>query len=944
MQRSKQIFVDGRLSRRQFGTMLGQIAVLSAVQQTRLNARPARATTILLAPGASELEQYAARELQRYLSLVTGELLAIVPEAGSHQDAIVIGIKSSPLILRARLNWAAVGPQGYWLHKTGNRLFIAGSDPEGVLYGVYGLLADHYGVTFLMSGDILPLPSPFRLAEVSETRTPRQSIRGFSNHWCYMQGAGTWSLEDWKYHIDQMARMRMNLLSVHNYIFEGYRENWLNWGAFSQKNLNQNSAQGAFYHWCSWPQREYPGQGADLFDDYAFGSKASLHAASLSNQETWQRCAATFQQIIAHAHRRGVKVALGSEFHRLPPIEQAELCESILHWHPNLDYLVYYRHETTEEPPFVRAIYDFFRQKAPRMRHVLTGWGQLTRENLNSVPADVVAGPFTAYKDTFEDGSFYETRAYWAGPWLEEDNTGGMHYMPRSKSLTQIISSYNRRAANMTGLVSLTWRLTDAIDPRIYYIASAPWDLNNAFVTSHALYADYARRCYGPEIAETVAAILDQNEAIPPDARDCRIGGDLTGITPTADRTQTGKAEDQLVLLDACLAKTADAGRAACLGLLRSRILGARLHMKLAGQKWDTAAAIAEEWSRSYMARVTDASTLGQFVSNQQMVMQYYVVKLENDFRFTQQVKFPSRVAVRRTSDGVLVTWRNEEPACTGFYVYHNGKKLNDMPLRRDATSIIVKNAEGHGSYRVSVLSAEGVESAQSAPATADFSAPRVVVISPPTTAIAGLPIDIEARIESGFVPEAVTAEIAFRPLGSSGWQWLPMIRRCHSIFTVRLPAEDARAGGLEYIVTAKAGSETARYPICAPHHPASITIEAIPLQPVASTSVSLGLNRDGKTLQWQPAGGDIRWYRLYRSREAGFVPGPATLVTYFYRDTTAFADLEPEFEDRPLSGIYYYRVTAVCSGGKEGLPSQSVKVSYPIPTGWETSSCPLML
>lgn len=52
------------------------------------------------------------------------------------------------------------GEQGYILQTVKNAghrtLLIAGTDPCGLLYGVYGLLEDHLGVRFYMSGDILP--------------------------------------------------------------------------------------------------------------------------------------------------------------------------------------------------------------------------------------------------------------------------------------------------------------------------------------------------------------------------------------------------------------------------------------------------------------------------------------------------------------------------------------------------------------------------------------------------------------------------------------------------------------------------------------------------------------------------------------------------------------------------------------------------------------------
>jgi hypothetical protein len=896
------------------------IAVLVAVSTVI----SANAAEIIVDKNAPDLEKYAASELQRYLYQVTGEKLEIVNGEKVKENSLVLGDRNSALIKSAPVDLKDVGPQGYRLKKAGSYIVIAGADPEGVLYGVYGLLEDHYGVRFLMSGDVIPgSKTPFRLVDVDEEKTPRQAIRGFTSHWCYMQGAGTWSLEDWKFHIDQMARMRLNMLSIHNYIFEGYRENWLNWDDFKQKNFNQNSAQGGFYHWCSWPLREYPGRSADLFDDYAFGSAASMHDVCLSNKEVWERCASTFQQIIAHAHRRGVKVALGTEFHRLKPDEQKEICESILAWYPDLDYLVYYRHEGTQEPPFVRSIYDFFRQRAPKMGQVLTGWGQLSEVNLKDVPNDVVAGPFTAYSDSFENGNHYGQREYWAGPWLEEDNKGDMHYMPWSKNLAHTVSSYVQRDTNMKGLVTLTWRLTDAIDPRLFFIAAAPWDLENKFTTSRAVYLDYSRHCYGAQNAEMLADILDQNEALASDPPDCRTAGRIEGIPPKSREDQIRKADSQLAVIDACMNRIADRGQQERLNWLRNRILGVRLHSQLAGDPSD----VAEAWARSYLDRTMDMSSLGQLVSNHQMIMQLYIVKVQNDHRASQQVKYPSHITARQSAAGVELAWRNEEPAAKGFNVYRNDKKLNAEPLSAKVSSFTFKSADVSGIFRVSVLGPDGSESLPSAPVTVDTNAPRVVVISPPSTARAGQPLDIEARVSSGFVPEEVSAELRYRGLGAKKWVSLPMNRRCRAIFAARIPAGSVSTGGIEYQIVANAGGRKALYPATAPEISALITVEAGVAAPKPSAPASLTLDADGKTLRWPPASGNVFWYRIYRSKDARFTPGRENFLTYVFKNTLTFTDREPDFEDRPLTGVYYYRVTTVDRLGNESQPTRPVRV-----------------
>ena len=887
----------------------------------------ANAAEIVVDSNAPALEQYAARELQRYLYQACGGKIGIVAAATPGSDSFVIGDKSSPLIRSFQLDLKDLGPQGYLLKKSGATLIIAGADPEGVLYGVYGLLEDHFAVTFLMSGDVIPeTRTPLRLPEMDERKNPRQAIRGFTNHWCYMQGAGTWSLEDWKYHIDQMARMRLNMLSIHNYIFEGYRENWLNWGDCKQKNFNQNSDRGAFYHWCSWPLREYPGLSADLFDDYAFGSAASMHAVGLSNKDVWERCASTFQQIIAHAHKRGVKVALGTEFHQLKPDEQKEVCESILAWYPDLDYIVYYRHEGTQAPPFVRSVYDLFRQQVPGMGHVLTGWGELGDANLKDVPADVVAGPFTAYSDKFESGARYGQRAYWAGPWLEEDNKGDMHYMPWSKNLANTIDCYKQRAANMTGLVTLTWRLTDAIDPRLYYIAAAPWDLGNNLTTSRGVYMEYARRCYGGQNAEILADILNQNEALAKDPPDCRTGGNLGGIAPTLDPEQIRKADSQLAVIDSCIENTPGRDRKERMNWLRNRILGAKLHNQLATNPEFT----SEAWSRSYLHRVVDSGTLGQLVSNHQMIMQLHVLRMENESRSSQSVKYPSHVAARQCAAGVRVDWRNEEPAAVGFKIYRDDMKLNTAPLPADSNTFIYRTADVTGTFRVSALAKDATESRHGTPVTVDTTAPRVVVISPPCSAMPGRAVDVEARVCSGFVPEDVSVDLLYRNPAATTWVRLPMTRRCRAIFAACIPAEVVSAGGVEYQIVAHAGGKSAMYPVTAPELNAMITVEAGKPTPPPSAPGSLTLNADAKTFHWSPVPGNIFWQRVYRSRNPDFTPGRDTFLTYLYKNTLAFRDDEPDFEDHPLTGAYWYRITVLDRLGNESPPTAAVEVIYP--------------
>ena len=66
----------------------------------------------------------------------------------------------------------------------------------------------------------------------------------------------------------------------------------------------------------------------------------------------------------------------------------------------------------------------------------------------------------------------------------------------------------------MKGFYCLTWRLTDAIDPKISYVAKAPWDHAGKYNTSRAVYHEYAVMNYGRNVAERITAIIDQNEPV----------------------------------------------------------------------------------------------------------------------------------------------------------------------------------------------------------------------------------------------------------------------------------------------------------------------------------------------------------------------------------------------------------------------------------------------
>jgi len=120
-----------------------------------------------------------------------------------------------------------------------------------------------------------------------------------------------------------------------------------------------------------------------------------------------------------------------------------------------------------------------------------------------------------------------------------------------------------------------------------------------------------------------------------------------------------------------------------------------------------------------------------------------------------------------------------------------------------------------------------------------------------------------------------------------------------------------------------------ATYPVTAPELSALITVETGNRTPPPSAPTALTLDADGTTLRWSVATGNVFWLRIYRSKEANFTPGRDTLLTYVYQSTLAFADCEPDFDARPLTGAYYYRITALDRLGNESEPTAAVMVDY---------------
>jgi hypothetical protein len=147
---------------------------------------------IVLAQDASPSTRHAAEELQQFLRQMTGAELPLVADSeplGQHE--IVLGDSAHRQQLNVDIDFAALGPEGYVIRTVGSHLVIAGGRERGILYGVYGLLEDHFGCRwFTPTVSRVPSYRRLALAELDERQVPVLEYREpftydcFDGDWC----------------------------------------------------------------------------------------------------------------------------------------------------------------------------------------------------------------------------------------------------------------------------------------------------------------------------------------------------------------------------------------------------------------------------------------------------------------------------------------------------------------------------------------------------------------------------------------------------------------------------------------------------------------------------------------------------------------------------------------------------------------------------------------
>ena len=520
-----------------FGRTLLLLGCLSLISS--MTASP---ITVIEPEAGTTRERLAAREVRRYLYLRTGSVPMLTKQLPVNGPSVQLLRANDPLVQRlldpASLTEAkALRPEEYLLRTvnsvSGRRILIVGGDDTGLLYGAYRF-CELIGVRFYLHGDVVP---DRRLAgdlpAVNESGHPLFALRGLLPFHDFPEGPDWWTRDDYRAHLAQMAKLRMNFFALHCYPEDVPRANpephpeplvWIG----PPQDLNADGGVRASYpaFWAATSRdrywgydrmttSEFSGGASQLFarDEQASEIFADLPIPSQTADQSnlvFDRAGALLGKTFAFARALGVKTSVGTETpltipqpvrQRLqksgldpsdPKVVQAlytGIFKRIQEQYP-VDYYWLWTPESwtwsgNNEQQYAATVADIHSALSAleSLKHPFTlatcGWvlgPGFDRTALDHVlPAEI---PMSCINrevgHDFNERGFREVkgRPKWTIPWLENDQnlTSPQLWAGRMR-----YDAVDAKALGCTGLLGCHWR-TKILAPNVAALASAAWD------------------------------------------------------------------------------------------------------------------------------------------------------------------------------------------------------------------------------------------------------------------------------------------------------------------------------------------------------------------------------------------------------------------------------------------------------------------------------------
>jgi hypothetical protein len=506
---------------------------------------------IVVGDEAPALERLAARELQRNLALVTGARLPIIRHSESRSTApralLLVGRPQTngaiaELAARGELPQAAPAAEGFLLKTVTVRerqsIAVVGGDDAGTLYGAYDLL-ERYGARFQIDRDVLPeTTQPFEVKQLDVARRPAQKVRGLLPWNDFLNGPSAFSYADYKHYVDQMLKLKLNTLVVHNYS-----------GAYPGANTNEpfmnfecrGVGHDGFLDTSISNQRW--GLASTRAQDMAFGAGRLLPFDVLGSdaarytdgqpdaqRNIFLKAKSMLQKVIRYAQARDMEVVLATDLDELPRAIDAAGCrwndqavlrariDDILDTYPTLKYVQLYVGEgsgasTQDVIDALRFVHGHLAARRPGARLVTGGWFKEHRMPAmdRALPEDVIFSTllthYMSVRPEWEQLS--PGRERWPIPWLEFD--GGLSEPQFAVGrMRDVLPRF--RAMGAEGMIGIHWR-TRALASNVAYLAQDSWQPDGQALDRHAFYRDFAAHQFGAGLAEAGAQALEAIEA-----------------------------------------------------------------------------------------------------------------------------------------------------------------------------------------------------------------------------------------------------------------------------------------------------------------------------------------------------------------------------------------------------------------------------------------------
>lgn len=179
---------------------VGLLAGLAAADDASLPVSRMRDWQLVIAPGATAAERYAAEEFQRFFREATG--IDLPYAADPHGPGrLYIGPGAAPHRSRLAFDTAGYVEEEFRIRVDRRGIAIAGGRPRGTLYGVYHFIESYLGVRFLTAGHTHVPRDP-------DLRLPLTDLRyapPFVYRWSYCKEASAFP--------EFAARLRLNTLT-----------------------------------------------------------------------------------------------------------------------------------------------------------------------------------------------------------------------------------------------------------------------------------------------------------------------------------------------------------------------------------------------------------------------------------------------------------------------------------------------------------------------------------------------------------------------------------------------------------------------------------------------------------------------------------------------------------------------------------------------------------